>query len=72
MQGTQVWALVWEDPIRHEATKPIATTNKPVLWSPPAATAEVMCREHVLQKQEKPLRWQTPAPQWRVASFYHN
>ena len=69
MEGTQVQALVQEDPTCHGATKPCDTTTEPALlarkpqllkptshnyWSPHAATTEARApRAHALQ-QEKP------------------
>ena len=62
MQGTQVWALVWEDPTCRGATKPMlhnywACALEPVslqLLSPRATATEVCVpRAHALQ-QEKP------------------
>ena len=40
MQGTQVWALVREDPNAMEQLGPCATTAEPVLWGPRATTTE--------------------------------
>ena len=48
MQGTRVWALVWEDPTCHGATKPVCLNYwvcalEPAshnYWSPRATTTE--------------------------------
>ena len=71
MQGTRVWALVWEDPTYRRATKPVchnywACTLEPVesqLLSPCTTTTEARApRAHALQ-QEKPPQWEARAPQ---------
>ena len=55
MQGTQVEALVWEDPTYYGATKPVLHDY----WAR-------VPRTHALQ-QEKPPQWEARAPQRRVA-----
>ena len=66
MQGTQVWALVWEDPTCHRATKLVhhnywACALEPAshdYWSPCATPTEAhMPRARALQ-QEKPPQWE--------------
>ena len=74
VQGTQVWALVREDPTCRRATKPVrhhywAYTLEPTshnYWSPCATTTEAHTpTAHALQ-QEKPLQWEACTPQQRV------
>ena len=58
MQGTQVWALLWEDPTGCGATKPgcyNAWAHVPVYGAQkPGACA---------RQQEKPTKWEARAPQ---------
>ena len=56
MQGTQVRALVWEDPMCRGATKPVhhnywACALEPVLYSQRATTTEPVCLEPVLHNK---------------------
>ena len=72
MQGTQVRALVWEDPTCHGATKPVhhnywACTLEPVSHNYWARTP----RARALQ-QEKPLQWEAHALQRRAAPNRRN
>ena len=60
MQGTQVRALVQEDPTCRGAAKPVRHNY----W---ARTP----RAHAPQ-QEKPPQWEARAPQQRVAPAHHN
>ena len=60
MQGTRVWALVWEDPTCCGATQPRATTTEACT---PRARAP---------QQEKPPQWEAHAPQWRVTPAHRN
>ena len=56
MQGTQVRALVWEDPTCHGATKPVRHNywaHKPQLLSPHATTTEPAHLEPVLHKERR-------------------
>ena len=48
----------WSGKIPHAAGQlsPCATTTKPVLWSPGAAAAELMCPRTCAPQQEKPPR----------------
>ena len=55
MQGTQVRALVWEDPTRRWATRPVSHNY----W----ACASGTCAP----QQERPRQWEARAPRWRVA-----
>ena len=55
MQGTQVQALVWEDPTCHRATGPVSHNY----W----ACAPGACAP----QQERPRQWEASAPRWRVA-----
>ena len=60
MQGTQVRALVWEDPTCRGATKPVRHNY----WAHvPRACAP---------QQEKPPQWEARAPQQRVAPAHCN
>ena len=74
MQGTQVRALVWEDPTCRGATKPVRHNywacaleptshnywaRMPQLWKP--------ARPEPVLRNEKPPQWEARAPQWRVA-----
>ena len=75
MQGTQVRALVWEDPTCRGATKPVRHNYRacePQLLSPHATTTEACApRAHALQ-QGKPPQWEAHVPQQRVAPAHHN
>ena len=79
MQGTQVQALVREDPTCHGATKPMrhklslcSRAHVPQLLSPCApATAAHAPRAHT-RKQEKPPQGEAHAPQRRVAPARRN
>ena len=87
MQGTQVQALVWEDPTCRGATKPMrhdywacalepASHNywahEPQLLSLHATTTEARAPRARAPQQEKPLQWEARAPQRRVAPARHN
>ena len=54
MQGTQVRALVWEDPTCHGATRPVSH----IYW----ACASGACAP----QQERLQQWEARAPRWRV------
>ena len=60
MQGTRVWALVWEDPTCHGATGPVRHNY----W----ACASGACAP----QQERPRYWGARAPRWRVAPACRN
>ena len=60
LQGTQVRALVWEDPTCRGATGPVSHN----CW----ACASETCAP----QQEKTRWWEARAPQWRVAPACHN
>ena len=60
MQGTQIRALVWEDPTCHRVTGPVRHNY----W----ACASGACAP----QQERPRQWEARAPQWRVAPTRHN
>ena len=55
MQGTRVWALVWEDPTCRGATRPMSHNY----W----ACASGACAP----QQERLRQWEGCAPRWRVA-----
>ena len=79
MQGTQVQALVQEDPTCRRATEPVRhnywactlEAPEPQLLSPHAATTEARTPRAHAPQQEKPLQWETRAPQQRVAPAHH-
>ena len=80
MQGTQVQALVWEDPTCHRATKPMRHNYWACALEPMshnysarhATTTEAWVpRAHALQ-QEKPLQWEAQALQRRAAPTRRN
>ena len=62
MQGTQVRALVWEDPTCRRATKPRApqllslcfTAHKPQILNPRATVTEARAPRACAPQQEKP------------------
>ena len=60
MQGTRVWALVWEDPTCRGATKPVSHNY----W----ACVSGACAP----KRERPWQWEARAPRWRVAPARRN
>ena len=73
MQGTQVWALVREDPTCHGATKPMlhnywacARAREPQLLSPRATTTEARVPRAHARQQEKPPQWEAHTLQRRV------
>ena len=80
MQGTQVRALVREDPTCRRATKPVHHNDwacsleawEPQLLSPRATTTEAHVPRARAPQQEKPLQWEAHAPQRRVAPARHN
>ena len=80
MQGTQVCALVREDPTCRRATKPVchnywACALEPAshnYWSPRATTTEARAPRAPAPQQEKPPQWEARAPQWRVAPARRN
>ena len=62
MQGTQVWALVWEDPTCHGATKPVCHNY----WACVPQLLKPACLEPMLHN--KTLQWEVYCtPQWRAA-----
>ena len=87
MQGTQVQALVQEDPTCRRAAKPMchnywacalepASHNYwarvPQLLSPCAATTEARTPRAHAPQQEKPPQGETRTPQQRVAPAHRN
>ena len=80
MQGTQVRALVREDPTCRGATKTMhhsywACALEPVshnYWSLRATTTEACAPRVRAPQQEKPLQWEARAPQRRVAPARRN
>ena len=75
MQGTQVQALVREDPTCRRATKPVhhnywACPLEPTshnCWARVPQLLKPMRIERVLHNKEKPPQWEARAPQQRVA-----
>ena len=65
MQGTRVRALVWEDPTRRGATKPVSHNY----WAHVPQLLKPVCLE---LQQEKPLQREALAPWWRVAPAHCN
>ena len=80
MQGTQVRALVQEDPTCRGATKPVrhnywACALEPVshnYWSLRATATEAHMPRVCAPQQEKPPQWEARTPQPRVAPARHN
>ena len=87
MQGTRVWALVWEDPTCYGATKPMSHnywacaleptshnywTYEPQLPSLWTTTTKARAPRARAVQQEKPPQWEARAPQRRVAPARHN
>ena len=80
MQGTQVQALVREDPTCHGATKPVrhnywACALEPVsynYWARMPQLLKPACLEPMLCNKEKPTQWEAHAPHWRVAPARRN
>ena len=80
IQGTRVWALVWEDPTCCGATKPMGHNywacalepKEPQLLSPRATTTEARAPRSHTPQQEKPLQWEAHALQQRVAPAHHS
>ena len=60
IQGTRVWALVWEDLTCRGATRPVSHNY----W----ACASGACAP----QQERPRQWEARAPRWRVALTHRN
>ena len=74
MQGTRVWALVQEDPIRHGAAKPVpqllslcSRARKPQLLSPRATTTEAHVPRACAPQRKKPPQREAHAPQLEKA-----
>ena len=87
MQGTRVWALVWEDPTCYGATKPVRHSywacaleptshsywaREPQLLSPRATATEAHVPRARVPQQKKPPQWEAHAPQGRVAPARRN
>ena len=86
MRGTQVRALVQEDPTCRGATKPMRHNywasalgpvshnwaHVPQLLSPCAATTEAHAPRACAPQQEKPPEWEAHAQQGRVAPARRN
>ena len=80
MQGTRVQALVWEDLTCRRAIKPVchsywACTLGPAshnYWVNGPQLLKPVRLEPCAPQQEKPLKWETHTPQWRVASALCN
>ena len=80
MQGTQVQALVREDPTCCGATKPMrhnywACALEPVshnYWAHVPQLLKPARLEPVLRNKEKPPQWEARAPQRRVAPTRRN
>ena len=67
MQGTQVRALVREDPTCHRATKPVRHNYWACALEPTSHTTETRGPTACALQQEKPPQWEACAPQRRVA-----
>ena len=62
-RGTQVRALVWEDPSCHEAARPGCHNSWACMpWSPRAVTMEAWAPRACTLQQEKPPQWEARAP----------
>ena len=80
MQGTQVWALVQEDPTCCGTAKPVRHNYWPCTleptshnyWSPRATTTEARAPRARAPQQEKPPQREACAPQQRVAPACRN
>ena len=75
MQGTQIRALVREDPTCRGATKPVHHNywaRAPPLLSLCATTAEVHVPRARAPQQEKPPQWEARTLQQRAAPAHHN
>ena len=80
MQGTQVQALIQEDPICRGATKPMghkywACALEPMSHNYWALTPQLLKPMHLdpmLHNKEKPPQWEAHPPQWRVAPTHRN
>ena len=68
MQGTWVWALVWEDSHMPQSS----WARAPQLLSPHPTTAEAHAPRARAPQQEKPPQWEAHAPQRRVAPARHS
>ena len=72
MQGTQVRALVWEDPTCHGATKPMHHNCWACAIEPGGPTTEARKPRVPAPQQEKPLQREARTPQRRVAPARRN
>ena len=68
MQGTRVWALVWEDPTCHGATKPVCHNY----WAHVPQLPKPAHLEPVLHSKRSHCKWEAHAPQPRVAPAQRN
>ena len=61
MQGTRVWSLVWEDPTRCRATKPMC--HNYWAWALEPESRNYWAPEpRACAPQEKPVQWEASAP----------
>ena len=77
MQGTQIWSLVQEDPTCRRTHVPqllslCSRAHEPQLLSLCATTTEAHTPRAHDPQQEKPLQWETCAPQRRVTPACRN
>ena len=72
MQGTRVWALVWEDPTFRRATKPVHHNYWACALEPASHNYLAHVPKACAPQQEKPLQWETRALQPRVAPAHRN
>ena len=70
MQGTRVRSLVWEDPTRRRATKPVHYS----CWVHMLRLLKPVCLEpfSCTPQQVKPPQWEAHALQWTAAPTRHN
>ena len=66
LQGTQVWSLVQEDPTCRGATKPVHRNYWARALEPKSCNYWSPCTQSHALEQEKLLRRETCAPQWRA------
>ena len=66
MQRTLVWSLVWEDPTCRGAAKPMHHNFWARALEPTSCNYWAHVSRACALQQEKPLRWEIHAQQWRV------
>ena len=72
MQGTWVWALVWEDPTCHGATKPVCHNYWACALEPASHNYWAHVPRTRAPQQENPPQWEARAPQRRVGPAHRN